>query len=182
MLRQETIYYLEMRDPAELQPAKTQGRELGVRRVTFPVPELNRFFYTAVGGNWWWVDRLEWTYEQWLEFLRRPGHETWIGYLEDSPAGYFELEGEPGGDVEIVSFGLLPTFVGKGLGGAFLTSAVRRAWDKGATKVWLHTCSFDHPRAVDNYRARGFQLVRTEQHLKEMPEETPGVWPGARGR
>ncbi len=26
-------------------------------------PELNRFFYKAIGGDWYWIDRLPWTYE-----------------------------------------------------------------------------------------------------------------------
>jgi len=179
MLRTENIYYLEMTSPEQLLPGRTPARPLELRQARNPFPELNRFLYTAVGGDWFWVDRLSWDYARWQEFLQRPGHETWVAYLDGTPAGYFELEGETGGEVEIVSFGLLPAFAGQGFGGWFLTEAVRRAWAKAPTKVWLHTCSFDHPAALANYQARGFRLVRTEEHLKEMPDRTPGVWPGA---
>ena len=51
-------------------------------------------------------------------------------------------------------------FLGKGLGGGFLTAAVEKAWEMGAARVWVHTCSFDHPNALKNYQARGFQIYR----------------------
>ena len=77
-------------------------------------------------------------------------------------AGFFELEMQDGGSVEIVYFGLLSRFVGRGLGGAMLTAAVQRAWDMGASRVWLHTSSLDHPHALPNYRARGFHVYKRE--------------------
>src|SRR5262249_2764372 len=119
-----TTYYLEMTDPGELRPSPDPGPGVAVARVEGPLPELNRFFYTAVGGEWFWVARLPWSYERWLEYLGRPGMETWV--LTDSgvPAGYFEMEAAPGGEAEIVNFGLLPRFVGRGLGGHLLTVAV----------------------------------------------------------
>ena len=56
------------------------------------------------------------------------------------------------------------TFTGRGLGGALLTEAVERAWAAGAARVWLHTCTFDHPAAIPNYLARGFTVFRTEEY------------------
>ncbi len=75
-----------------------------------------------------------------------------------------ELEAQAGGSVEIVYFGLLPEFIGQGLGGALLSAAVGRAWEVRDTKrVWVHTCSQDHENALSNYLARGFELFRTEE-------------------
>ncbi|MDQ3703486.1 MAG: GNAT family N-acetyltransferase [Chloroflexota bacterium] len=164
---------------------------LHVVRAEVPSPDLNRFFYTAVGADWWWTDRLEWTDERWLAHLDRPQVETWVGYVSGTPVGYFELEGPPPrgdkadarGDVEIAYFGLLPQFVGRGIGGALLTAAVQRAWTlagearapgssepaAAAGRVWLHTCSLDSPRALANYRARGFRLDRTETQRQTLP-------------
>ena len=102
-----------------------------------------------------------------------------MAYVSGTPAGYFELDGPPGGDVEIAYFGLLPSFVGRGLGGWLLTAAVERAWRRNPRRVWLHTCSLDHPAALANYRARGFRLVKEEAAWKDLPERTPGPWPGA---
>ena len=180
MIREETIHYLEMESPDELRPAKTPMTPVEIRRAEIPCPELNRFLYTAVGGAWFWVDRLPWTYDRWLEELSWPGFETWLAWQAGTPAGYYELDGEAGGVIELASFGVLPQFAGKGLGGHLLTHAVRQAWANGATRVWLHTSSFDDPRALGNYLARGFKLIRTETCPKELPDAPHGPWTGAR--
>jgi GNAT superfamily N-acetyltransferase len=171
--------YVEMTDPAQLCPARENG-ELEIRRAELPCPELNRFLYTAVGGDWYWIDRLSWSYERWLAWLDRPELQTWVGYHRGTPAGYFELEHMPETGVEIAYFGLLPQFVGRGLGGQLLTAAVRRAWEQKPRRVWLHTCTLDHPQALANYQARGFVLYKQEESFKELPARPPGPWPGAR--
>jgi GNAT superfamily N-acetyltransferase len=172
-----TTRYLEMLAPTDLRPSRAD--DLEVRRAVLPSPELNRFLYTAVGGDWYWTDRLPWTYAQWLAYLDRPELQTWVGYVSGTPAGYFELEAQAEGAVEVAYFGLLPGFVGKGYGGALLTAAVERAWAMNARRVWLHTCTLDHPGALTNYQRRGFRLYREEVTVKELPP-APGPWPGAR--
>jgi len=73
------------------------------------------------------------------------------------------MEAQPDGNVEITTFGLVPEFVGRGIGGYALTLAVRLAWRlPGARRVWLHTSSKDHPNALPNYRARGFEPFHVE--------------------
>ena len=110
-----TTYSLEMYSPAALRPATRQVEGFRVERVSEPCPELNRFFYTAVGGDWYWVDRLAWAYAEWAAYVNRVELHTWIGHLAGNPIGYFELE-QQGSDVEIASFGLLPQFIGRRFG------------------------------------------------------------------
>jgi GNAT superfamily N-acetyltransferase len=172
-------HHLEMTDRAALRPATARGEGFEVRRAEVVSPELNRFLYSAVGGGWYWIDRLSWSYERWLEWLDRPEVETWVAYVSWTPAGYFELESQPGGSVEIAYFGLLPRFVGRGLGGALLTEAVRRGFEMGARRVWVHTCTLDHPGALANYLARGFRQFKEEVHEVDLPDRTPGPWPDA---
>jgi GNAT superfamily N-acetyltransferase len=172
-------YHLEMTDPAALRPARQQPDHLELRRAAIPCPELNRFLYTAVGGDWFWIDRLGWTWEQWRQWVDRPELETWVAYLEGTPAGYFELEAQAGGSVEIAYFGLLPGFIGRGIGGWLLTAAIARGWQRGARRVWVHTCSLDHPRALANYQSRGLRIFKEEVREVELPDQSPGPWPGA---
>jgi GNAT superfamily N-acetyltransferase len=174
-----TTSYLEVLDPGECRPSERAQPELEIKQARIPCPELNRFLYTAVGGHWYWIDRLSWTYERWLAYLSRPELETWVAYVQGTPAGYFELERQEGGNVELAYFGLLPQFVGKGIGGAVLTAAIQRAWAMGAVRVWVHTCTLDHPSALANYQKRGFRLYDEEVSEVELPEQTPGPWPGA---
>lgn len=179
MKREVTTWYLEMTRAEDLRPSRASIQDLRIEPARIPCPELNRFFYTAVGGDWLWIDRLGWTYGQWLAYLDRPELETWIASVSGTPAGYFELEKQPGGDVELVYFGLLPQFIGRGIGGVLLTAAIERAWQMGASRVWVHTCSLDGPAALPAYQARGFRIYKEETAEKDFPEETPGAWPGA---
>lgn len=180
MKAQVTIYHLEMLEPAQLRPAQGGAVEAQLQRAEIPCPELNRFLYAAVGGDWYWIDRLSWSYDQWLAYLNRKELETWVAYVSGTPAGYYELEWQPEDDVELVYFGLLPQFVGRGLGGTLLTSAIERAWTMGAKRVWVHTCSLDGPHALANYRARGFRLFKEEIDDVALPDQPTGPWPGAR--
>jgi GNAT superfamily N-acetyltransferase len=79
-----------------------------------------------------------------------------------APAGYFELKRHPDGSVEIAYLGLLPEFVGRGLGRYLLSAAACEAWAHRPLRVWLHTCSLDGAAALPNYLARGFRPYRTE--------------------
>ena len=149
---------------------------------TIPCPELNRFLYTAVGARWWpcrWYSRLSWDYARWLAYLNRPDLETWVAYVSGTPAGYFELERQHDAAVELASFGLLLRFIGKGLGGHLLTAAITPAWEMGAQRVWVHTCTLDHPQALSHDQARGFRIVRVEGRREELPDEPSQPWPGA---
>ena len=73
-----TTWYLEQDDPALLRPAGLPATPVTITRAELPSPELNRYLYTAVGGDWFWSDRLPWTWQQWQDFLDRPGVETWV--------------------------------------------------------------------------------------------------------
>ncbi|PKB79610.1 MAG: GNAT family N-acetyltransferase [SAR202 cluster bacterium Io17-Chloro-G9] len=179
MLIEIKTHYLEMTSPGDLRPKPNSMQGLAIEQVARPTPEYNRFLYTAVGGDWYWTDRLPWTYQQWQELVDRPEFQTWVAYVSGSPAGYFELEAQSGGNVEIVYFGLLPAYIGQGLGGHLLTVAIERAWEMGASRVCLDTCNLDHPGALANYRARGFQVFREETASEEVPDYTPGPWPEA---
>lgn len=178
MPREITIWHLELTNSRNFRPSRPHP-DLRIERAEIPCPELNRFFYAAVGGDLFWVDRLSWTYAEWMAWLDRTELETWIGSVSGTPAGYFELERQAEGSVEIVYFGLLPRFVGRGLGGALLSAAVERAWEGNARRVWLHTCSLDHSAALSAYQARGFLIFKTEAAGRDVPETSPGPWPGA---
>ncbi len=157
------VYHLQMRDKKWFRPkAGPPGFE--VTQVVPPDPALNRRFYGDVGSQWEWTDRLPWSEDDWRRYVHRAALRTWVGQWHGQWVGYFELESQDDGDVEIVYFGLLPRFIGRGLGGPLLSGAVQRAWDTpGTRRVWVHTCTRDHRHALDNYRQRGFEVFRTER-------------------
>jgi GNAT superfamily N-acetyltransferase len=153
-----------MTDPSALDAAAAPSAGVTVARVEDAPPELWRFLYTEVGREYHWVDRLSWTDDEIRSYLADPALELWLLKVEEALGGYVELRMHPDGAVEIAYFGLLPAFVGRGLGKFLLTQAVERAWRRGASRVWLHTSSLDHSSALPNYLARGFSIWKQETY------------------
>ena len=98
-----------------------------------------------------------WSIKDWKDWVNRDELNTWILLFKNTPAGYFELN-TLANEVEIAYFGLLPNFIGKGLGGGFLSVAIEKAWEQNKKRVWVHTCNLDHPNALKNYLARGLKI------------------------
>ena len=172
-----TTTYLEMRDVAQLRAAPVPQAAPLIARAEIASPELSRFLYTAVGGDWHWTDRLSWSRARWQTYLDRPQLQTWVMYQRGTPAGYIELEAQPGGDFEIAYFGLLRAFIGQGLGGHLLSVGIGHAWQMPRTRrVWVHTCTLDGAAALANYQARGMTIYKTES-AEKIIGETPGPWP-----
>ncbi|MDX6384347.1 MAG: hypothetical protein QOK48_1920 [Blastocatellia bacterium] len=160
--------YLEMRDPSELNGAISDDPRVRIERIPDCSPSLFRSLYAEVGRQYLWVDRLAWTDEEISAHMSQPGFSIWLLTEDDQTAGYFELSHCEDGSVEVAYFGLLPEFIGRGLGKHLLTRAVEQAWAEGANRVWLHTCTLDNPAALPNYLKRGFQPFKTEKYEAEL--------------
>ncbi|MCA9973549.1 MAG: GNAT family N-acetyltransferase [Anaerolineales bacterium] len=155
-----TTTYLEMTSPAALR-AKTAACGLHVVEAEIKQFAYNRFLYQLVGRPWQWTDKLAWTDDAWRAYAEADNLRTWVGYARGAPAGYFELQQQAAGSVEIAYFGLAPRFIGRGFGGYLLSQAVSAAWAwAGTRRVWVHTCTLDHPHALPNYLARGFTIYQ----------------------
>lgn len=164
-----TTWHLDYQGAKLTLPAWPAGVYLQEAEV--PSPEFSQFLFVAVGAPWRWYGRLGWTYQQWAEHLSSGQVRTFVLYQRGTPAGFFELcrHPEDGNSVELKYFGLLPAFVGQGLGGRLVQAAIALAqqWSNG--RVWLHTCSDDHPAALATYQKQGFVLIQTETEVSEAP-------------
>jgi len=164
-----TITYLETRSPQELRPPNRPASTLAIQEVFENQWQQSRSYYCAVGAPWAWNDKRFWSDEQWQAYAKAPELRTFIAYLQNEPVGYFELHQSNTTEIEIAYFGLLPTFVGRGLGGELLTKTLETAWQQKPSRVWVHTCDLDHPAALANYQARGMAVYKVEVH------ETPAL-------
>jgi len=158
-----TRTYLEMTSPGDLKPAGSVQPGVRLEKLTACPWHFYRYLYTEVGRPHHWRDRLPWTEEQFREWLAGPS-ALWLLSVEGAPAGFFELRTHSDNSVEIAYFGLLPEFQARGLGKYLLSRAVEAAWAAGPSRVWLHTCTLDHPGALPNYLERGFRTVREERY------------------
>lgn len=156
-----TTTYLEMRSLQELRPSRFSDDRFRIGELPAREWQFNRKLYFAVGETWSWNDKRNWTDAQWQEYAESPQLRTFGARYDDALAGYYELRCDEGG-VEIAYFGLLPAFIGRGLGGALLTHAMEEAWRMSPARVWVHTCTLDHPAALANYQARGMKICRTD--------------------
>jgi len=156
--------YLEMHSPDQLRAARCADERFQIRQKKEADWRFNRDLYFAVGERWSWIDKRPWTDEQWKDYGLAPDLRTFGAYHDDSLAGYYELRRDNEDGVEIAYFGLLPAFWGRGFGGALLTNAIEEAWrmSPSVTRVWVHTCTRDHPRALANYQARGMAIYKVE--------------------
>ena len=157
-----TTHYLEMHSVDELN-VKSKPDNLEIVESEIKEFRFNRYLYQLVGETWNWVDKLSLSDKEWEKYAEDENLRTWIALSKGSIAGYYELQKQANENVEITYFGLAPKFIGKGFGGYLLTHAITSAWQWGSTKrVWVHTCTLDHESALQNYKARGFSVYKTE--------------------
>jgi len=159
-----TIYYLEMLN-SDQHLAKITPPELTIEEACVKQYQVNRMLYELIGENWQWSDKSAWTAAMWKEFAEADSLRTWIAYHRGSIAGYFELKRVDAQTNEIAYFGLAPKFIGKGFGGALLSSAITEAWSwSQVERIIVNTCTLDHPHALANYKARGFSVYQEVRH------------------
>jgi GNAT superfamily N-acetyltransferase len=163
----ETRTYVEMTSRDQLAPSP-QVPGLALKPLERDAPSVVDL-QVRIGAPYRWPAALQ-TETEWAAwFVRYPARAFRLLSFEDEPAGIVAYDVHPDDDVEIETFGLLPEFVGRGLGGYALTLATRQAWDMTPTvrRVWLHTSTLDHPHALSNYHARGFRTFRTEEGVRD---------------
>ena len=164
-----TRTHLELRDMADLRPARPPAEPVALR-LHRPIRAAEyRALYTLVGERWLWRDRLVWTDAELDRYLSSPDVHVWTLNLHGETAGYFELQRHADGTVEVMYFGLVESFIGRGLGGWLLTRAVEESFAMRAERVILNTCTLDSPRALPNYLARGFSIVREDRYVASVP-------------
>ena len=147
----------------DLKEAKEISENYSVKLLNPTNFQLNKFFYKNVGKKHQWVDRLIWTETQWIDYVSSKNVKTYIFKNKENLAGFFELilhiEKK---EIEISYFGLLGEFQNKKLGSYLLSEAIKKSFLNDINRVWLHTCSLDHPNALNNYIARGMKIFKTE--------------------
>ena len=171
-----TRTYLELTDRTQFKTALGDFPDITLAHVPIPPPKLYRHCYRTVGEAFQWRDRWDWSDDQITEHLVDPNIQLHVATRDGNLAGWYELRRVPEEDsVEIAYFGIVAAQFGRGFGKHLLSCAVRDAWALGPKRVWLHTCTLDHPNALPNYVARGFVPFKTEEYEVEQPDPQPAI-------
>lgn len=127
-----------------------------------PTVAYYRFLYDAVGRDWNWRSRKNLPDEELAKIIHDPRDELHVLFIDGVPAGFAELDRRIANEIELKQFGLMPEFIGRGLGRYFLQWTIAKATSYGPRRFWLHTCTDDHPAALPNYLRAGFVVERVE--------------------
>lgn len=173
---EDVVTYLEMlaRPTAPRLPAPP-GR-LALMRAEDCTVLFYRYLYQTVGTPWVWFERRLWSDAELAAELAKPTTEIFVLYAGGVPAGYFELDASAPRQTELRYFGLAPEFIGRRLGPFLLQAAIERAWERPIDRFWVHTCSFDHPKALGVYQRAGFVVYARRPASFEDPRVS-GILP-----
>ena len=161
--------FLEINSIKKLNRSKSPGPNFKINQVDPPDFQLNKFFYKQIGRKHRWIDRLAWSDKKWIEYVENTRVKTFILKDNNNLAGYYETIRDIDNDhSEIAYFGILEEYFGKKCGGYLLSEAIKKLFEDGNSRVWLHTCSLDHENAIKNYLARGMQVFKSEKINVEL--------------
>jgi GNAT superfamily N-acetyltransferase len=146
---------LEMRERPKPQPLPASP----LRLVRWQAPTLNayRILFERIGAPWLWFSRLLLDDDALAAIIRDPAVE--ISTVVDRAGieiGLLELDFRKAGECEIAFFGLVPELTGKGHGRWLMAQALAMGWRKDVHRLWVHSCTLDHPSALNFYRRAGF--------------------------
>jgi GNAT superfamily N-acetyltransferase len=146
---------LEMR--ARPRPAPLPATRFRLVRWDKPAPDKYRALFRRIGEKWLWFSRLLLDDAALIAIIHDPAVSI---YAVTDPAGVeigmLELDFRIAGQCEIAFFGLVTELAGKGHGRWLMAQAIALGWRKDVTRLWVHTCTLDHPSALGFYRAQGF--------------------------
>jgi GNAT superfamily N-acetyltransferase len=122
-----------------------------------PAPDRYRTLFRRIGEPWLWFSRLVMDEAALIRIIHDPAVEIYaVTDARGIELGILELDFREAGQAEISFFGLVPELTGQGEGRWLMGHALALCWRKGIERVWVHTCTLDHPRALNFYRAQGF--------------------------
>lgn len=143
--------------------------DLELAQAPAPSVSFYRYLYNTVGEPWLWGDRRKLDDAALAAIVQDPAVSVYVLRVGGVPAGFAELDGRVAGELELAYLGIMPDFIGQKLGPYVLDWTVREAWAREPRRVWLHTCTLDHPSALAMYERAGFVAYRVETETCDDP-------------
>jgi GNAT superfamily N-acetyltransferase len=161
------VTFLERTEaPGSLQPLP-QG--LALVHVADPSPAWYRTLYRRIGENWLWFSRAIMPEDELAALISSPSTVILALERDGEAIGLVELDSAIPGKAEIVTFGVVPGETGTGAAKVLMDGALAQAFSGNVRRVWLHTCTFDHPAAVRFYVRQGFRAFKFAIEVSDDP-------------
>ena len=178
-----TTWYLEMTRPPEHVAPRTMPPGLHMEHCLSPTLSFYFYLYNTIGERWAWGERRLQTPDEVRAIITDPSVFLFVPYMHGVPAGMVEVHTKNHPEVELKYFGLMPEFIGRGIGLVALQWTVDWVFRMGAERFWLHTCTQDSPQALVVYQKAGFTVYGEKQHSVPDPahqgvygENRPRYW------
>jgi GNAT superfamily N-acetyltransferase len=173
---EDVVTYLEMLERPTGRRVPAPLVKLALMRTENCTASFYRYLYNAVGEPWLWFERRLIDDAALAALIAKPSIEIFVLYIRGVPAGYFELDTAAPRETKLCYFGLVPEFIGRRLGPYLLQAAIDQAWTRPLDRFWLHTSTFDHPKALRVYQQAGFVVYARRTVSFEDPRER-GILP-----
>jgi GNAT superfamily N-acetyltransferase len=163
--------FLEMRERPPLR-AVTAPPSTALRHVASPDPDWYLALFHKIGDEYLWFSRLVMSRDELHAVINDPNEEIYVVERDGSEEGLLELDFRTPGECEIAYLGLTAKLVGAGIGRWLMNRAIELAWAKPIKRFWVHTCSLDHPNALEFYRRSGFTPYARKVEIGDDPRLT----------
>jgi GNAT superfamily N-acetyltransferase len=164
------VTYLEMRTPPF--PSTPAMSEFAVRHVSQPDLDWYRELYRVIGEPWLWFSRLRMSDEELRAVIHDPAVDVFALTHASEDHGLLEFDRRRFPDIELSFFGVTPALIGKAAGSALLQHCLPLEWEYKPQRVWLHTCTSDHPGALAFYVKAGFVPYKRAIEISNDPRLT----------
>jgi GNAT superfamily N-acetyltransferase len=161
------VTHLEVRARPQLRPERQQAYAL--RKVPAPDLDWYRDLYRRVGQDWLWFSRLAMDDEALSQLIHDSGVEVHALRHRSHDEGLLEIDLRRFPEVEIAFLGVVPSLLGKGAGRYLMNRAIENIWARGPTRLTVHTCTLDHPHALDLYLRSGFTPYARSIEIADDP-------------
>jgi GNAT superfamily N-acetyltransferase len=173
---EDVITYLEMLERPAGKRVPAPLEKLALMRAEDCTVSFYRYMYDTVGRQWLWFERRLLGDAALAALITKPTIEIFVLYVRGVPAGFFELDTAAPRDTKLCYFGLIPDFIGRRLGPYMLQAAIDQAWSRPLDRFWLHTSTFDHPKALATYQRAGFVVYARRRVSFDDPRDL-GILP-----
>ena len=169
---EDVVTYLEMLERPVGRRVMAPLDKLALMRAENCTISFYRYIYDTVGRPWLWFERRLLDDAALSALLAKPRIEVFVIYVRGVPAGFFELDTAQPRETKLCYFGLIPDFIGRRLGPWLLQAAIDQAWTRPLDRLWLHTSTFDHPKALSVYQQAGFVVYDRRRVSFDDPRDS----------